>query len=684
MVRLLSTALAVSLFVPATAPRAQDELGLGRMWTFENPPLAWLQKEYGFAPTQAWLDLVRLASLRFGNGCSASFVSPHGLILTNHHCARGAIASAQGEHDWVTHGFVAADRSAEVQLGGLTVQQLVAMRDVTTEIDAGVGAGTGDSELEAARKANQERVLAAAKSAQPELTHQVVALFHGAIWQLYSYKVYDDVRLVMAPHLQAAHFGGDFDNFTYPRYAIDFALCRAYEDGKPADTTQHWFRMRADGAQQGDLTFVVGNPGRTERQLTKAQLEYLRDARHPRIRQLIDNRLRIMRELAAADPAAATELQTAILSLENAQKAYRGMHTALLDEKFLGIKEAAEARLRERVGANQDWQTAYGDLWDRIADLAARQTRLEGPLNFHTGGGSLHLDKAIAIVRAVVAEEPAERERNRELLQQGIPTDMKPQQTAFFVDHLERAQEWLPPVDPYLRVLLQGGSAAAAADRIAGSRVADADFTAKLLEGGADAIATSEDPAIAAARVIVPLSEANQRANRDLQAQLGALSTRLGRALFDVYGRGLTPDATFTLRFSDGRVAGYEYNGTVAPWRTTFWSMFGRHVEFGGKHPFDLPQPWLDVRDRIDLDRAVNFVTTCDTTGGNSGSPVVDREARLVGLLFDGNIESLPNDFYFREQRERSVCVHPQAILESLRVVYGAGHLADELVGEQR
>lgn len=651
---------------------AQDELGLGKMWTFERPPLTYLQREYGFTADERWWNTLRLASLRFGRGCSASFVSPQGLILTNHHCARDAIAQVQGDSDWVRDGFVAGDLQDEVKLPGLTVQQLVGMQDVTAAMAEGVTADMDAEAAERRRGANGERLLAEARQARPQFEPQLVKLFQGGVWQLYEYRIYDDVRLVMAPHLQSTHFGGDPDNFVYPRYAIDFAFCRAYVDGQPADTSAFHFPW-GDGPKEGDLVFLTGNPGGTQRLLTKAQLEYQRDARYPRVHELIDARIDIMREMAAADAKTEKLLRTRILGFENGQKLYRGEHGALSDERFMQRKEAAERAFQQRV--KRSGQSEGMQLWQQIAQVAARKVALEAPLNFQTTGGSTLLLRAMALVEFAATGDPDKAQRARDVV---VGDDRL--QAAFFVDHLQRASRWLPAEDPFLRAVLGGRTPAAAADNLAAnSRLGDAQFVDELIAGGKATIDASPDLALDIARVLLPLAQHNQRELAAIEADENQLGARLARLLFAVYGNDVTPDATFTLRFSDGRVAGYPYNGTIAPAQTTFYGLFARNAEFGNRHPFDLPQEWLLARDRVDPMTPLNFVCTVDSTGGNSGSPLVDVNGHLAGLLFDGNIESLANEFLYGERVERSVCVHPQAIVESLRKVYGATRLLREI-----
>ena len=656
----------------AMAPlTAQDELGLGKMWTFERPPLAYLAREYGFEPDQRWWNTVRLASLRFGRGCSASFVSPKGLILTNHHCARGNIAQVQGEHDWVRDGFVARELDEEVRLPGLEVRQLVKMTDVTAAITAGMGDDMSAAEIEQVRETNEKRLLTEARAEHPDYEPQLVSLFQGGVWQLYQYRVFDDVRLVMAPHLQASHFGGDPDNFVYPRYAIDFTFCRAYVDGQPADTADFHLPW-GDGPESGELVLLTGNPGGTQRLLTSSQLEYRRDARYPRIRELIDNRIDILREFSSRDAEQKKQLRTMILSLENGQKLYRGEHGALLDPAFMARKQSAEQAFMTRAGevAGDDV-----DLWRRIEALMVEKKALEGPQGFYSAAGLPLLLRALALLEFAESGEEAVAQRVRD-----IDCSRNEVQEAFSADHIARARKWLPADDPFLVAALGGrGPKEAVAYLCESSRLADGEFVDELLANEDGAIGSSDDPALVLARVLRPLMAGTAEKQASIAARESQYGAEIAKLLFAVYGDEVSPDATFTLRFSDGRAVGYPYNGTLAPWRTVFHGMFARQAEFDGVHPFDLPEEWLHAEGRIDMKAAVNFVCTVDSTGGNSGSPVINTRGELVGLLFDGNIESLGNEFLYGEHVERSVCVHPQGIVEALRKVYRAKRLLREI-----
>ncbi len=676
----LAPALAFGLLgVPAPA---QTRTELGKMWLFEKPPLAYLEQEYGFAPSREWLDALRLASLRFGSWCSASFVSPRGLIMTNHHCVREQVAEASpADADWVEDGFYARALEDEVRLRGVTVQQLVAMRDVTTEILREIAPGDDDVTAERKRQANEERVLDAAGEQNAALTAQVVTLHQGAAYHLYLYKVYDDVRLVCAPHVQNAYFGGDPDNFTYPRYCLDFSFCRAYDGDRPADTSAHYFRWSDGGARDGDLVFVTGNPGDTGRLLTCAQMEHLRDAYYPIVRGMIERRLAILRGLAEQVPELAPRLRTVILDDENSAKALAGYHRGLLDPQLMAERRRLEAELRAKIEADPAATADFGGAWDRLAEISRRRAELEPKAHFQVPSYSPHLAKALAIAIAADEAAPGEDRAAAADAAASIEVELSPLSQALFVDHLQRAARWLAPDDPYRRAVLGDDEPAAAVVRIAQSRVGDAEFARQLLEGGTAAVRASDDPAIAAARAIAPLVVHNQALAAELAAQEAAQARLVGQALFAAYGEQISPDATFTLRFSDGVVKGYPYNGTLAPWRTTFYGLYARHAEFEGREPFHLPQVWLDRQGQIDLGKALNFASTNDIIGGNSGSPVVNRALEVVGLIFDGNIEQLPNRFLFRDRAERSVSVHTEAILEALSKVYDAGRVVAELTG---
>ncbi len=670
---------ALLLLLASVSLRAQGELGLGRMWTFHEPPTQWLQSTYDFTPDPRWFDAVRLATLRFGAGCSASFVSSQGLILTNHHCVSSALARHGGAGDLVRDGFVATSYADELRLPELAVEQLVAMCDITERMEAGIAATDDPATAAKKRSANEERVLAAAAAAAPLLRAEVVSLFHGAQWQLYQYRVFDDVRLVMAPHLQIAHFGGDPDNFVYPRHSIDFAFCRAWEGDAPVDTKGTHFEW-SDGPSEGQLVFLAGNPGRTQRLLGSKQLEYLRDVRYPRVREQIDHRLAILRAAIDGEPEREQKLRSALLSYENGQKLYRGEHGALQDPAFMASKVAGEQKLQARLAADPALALRFGGLFASIAEIAAARRSSEGRLHFHSAGGWLPLQRALALVAMAHGGDA----RPLESVKKSRASDDSDLQRAFFVDHLERARAWLPQGDPYLAVVLDGEAPDAVAERLRATLLGDALQFAAVEASGRDAIQNHEDLLLRLARPLWPIVAAARREAEDLEVRERAVMAQFGQAVFAVYGHAVSPDASMTLRLSDGLVRGYGYNGTIAPWRTLMQGLFARSNEFDGRPPFDLPAAWTEAMPRLDPLTPVDFVCTCDSTGGNSGSPVIDVQRRLVGLLFDGNIESLGNEFLFRDHSERSVCVHPRAILEALKHVYAADTLVRELQAPRR
>lgn len=685
--RLLLPVLAVALAVPASAQGPVDHLALGKMWTFEHPPLAYLEREYGFKPDQQWFDALRLGALRLGERdspwCSASFVSPQGLIMTNHHCVRDQIAQIQGEHDWVKGGFAATSLADEVRIPGLSVHQLVAQQDVTARVDAGIPEGADDVAIATARERNIDAIRAEADAAHPGFMHQVVPLYEGAAHQLYRYRVYDDLRLVVAPHLQTAHYGGDPDNFTYPRWSIDFAFLRAWDGDRPADTKAHYFRWRAIGAQENDLVFVPGNPGDTNRQLTVAQLECQRDVEYPMTLQQLRHGLELLRPYAEANPG----ILTTVLSWENSNKAIGGMLAGLQDEALLGRKRTHEQQFRAAVAGDERLQRQYGELWDRLQALAEQRREVLPRVAFHAPSYSGVLERGLAIARALdPARSDDERQAARtEALQQQVGGNELTE--ALLRDHFVRAAGWLPADDPFLAAVggdhRDGGEVdwRAAVAGLRRSLLVRNRAVRELLDAAdaAEQFAASDDVGIVAARTLYTLQRRAELDNERIDREIAVQGTRLGRALHAVFGADVSPDATMTLRFSDGRVSGYPCNGTLAPWATTFYGLYGRGVEFGNVYPFDVPEPWLRAIDRIDLKHRVCFVSTNDIVGGNSGSCVVDRDLRVVGLIFDGNIESLPNDFYYTQERARAVSVHTDAIVAALQHVYGMQRIVDEL-----
>jgi Peptidase S46 len=663
------------------------------MWTFDNPPTQQLKARYGFTPTEAWLNHVRLSSVRFNDGGSGSFVSPHGLLLTNHHVALFQLQKlSTPEHNYASGVFYARTEAQELKCPDLELNVLVSMENVTARVMAAVKPGMSDTDALKARRAEIAKIQKESLAATG-LRSDVVQLYQGSEFWLYRYKKYTDVRLVFAPSQQIAFFGGDPDNFTYPRYDLDFALFRVYDNGKPLES-RSYLKWNEHGPLDDSLVFVSGNPGFTGRQDTVAQLELLRDQMFPITLQILNRRLATLERYSAQGPEQARQASSRIFFLENSFKAYTGMENGLRNPDLMAKKEKEEKEFRERVATNPTWQREYGSAWNEIA--AAQKALAENlkPYRFRSVGGAELVAEALTIVQYVEQVKKPDGERlpcfhDSQLsslqFQLFSPEPFYlPMEQATLADTLEESSKELGPDDPFMRAALQGRSPREAARQaFAGTKVGDAAFRKSLAEGGEAAVAASTDPLIAFARRTNPEILAMIKWHED---KVDSIETRagvkIGKARFVVYGKSTYPDATFTLRLAYGTVKGYPMNGTEAPPHTTLYGLYDRAYSFALKPPFNLPDLWLKAKDKLDLNTPLDFVTTCDVVGGNSGSPVIDRNGELVGLIFDGNIESLVGYFVYNERDNRSVAVATPAIIEALRKVYDAGPVADELEGK--
>ena len=687
-----------ALTPPESAVRTAAQIALsgtelGTMWTFENPPLEHWASAYGFRPTQEWLDRVRLSSVKIP-GCSASFVSADGLILTNHHCARGCVASnSTPDMDYVTQGFYAASREEEKVCPNAYADVLTGIEDVTARVRA----------VESPELTNPE-IAAATQRVVAEITNEcqqdgsvcrVVPLFRGGQYQLYTYTRHMPVKLVMAPELQAGFFGGDYDNFVYPRYALDFAFYRAYEaDGVTPLKSPNFFPFDPTGPDDGEAIFVTGNPGSTARLITVAQLMYERSYRHPMMVTYFNAHRRMIEDqLRTATGQQKITLRERLFGVENSLKKYQGEVAGLMDSTLVARKIRWETEFRAGARTAADAQ-AYADVWDRLHELQVRKLQMDPVLMASNPGwlGSQYLTlpaNILALHRLSALPEdqrPAQlRGERRAQFEQSLLAEVdQAAARAALEAHFALALQWLPPGHA-LRAVLQpaGISTAEAAQRLArDSRVLDPAFRRQLVAGDTATLRAATDPAI---RLVLLLDSIRGALTPEYQALLGeeaVQNQRLARALFAVYGTRLPPDATSTLRISDGVAQGYAYNGTLAPYRTVFHGMYARAAEFDNMVPFDLPPTFLARQKHVNMTVPMDFVSTNDITGGNSGSPIIDREARIVGLAFDGNVEQLPNEYVFRtETGGRTVAVHAGGILEALRSIYQAEALLRELLG---
>ncbi len=645
----------------------------GRMWTFENPPKEWLKEAYDFEPEDEWFDFVRKSSLRFASWCSASFVSPSGLIMTNHHCSRDeGIKAQQGAENFDKQGFYASTLTDERKIEGLYVEQMIMAKDVTDEVKA-----SSVEEVEAKYKE---------MSGWNDLRLQVVGFYSGIKYSIYGYKRYDDIRLVCMPENSIGFYGGDPDNFTYPRYNLDFTFWRAYdENGKPLDTSSNYLKFNKDGAVEGEAVFVVGNPGRTERYRTAAQLDYDRKHRYNETLAFMDNRIELMREeyaLIKDDPnkvAEGQELLGSITSLANGQKAYGGILKGLNDPDLYGRKVAMEELVKSKSTDVSAWENLEKE-YNKLIPHAWAINNL-GPSGYR--GSVLSLLHELNDLETMISDG-ADKETvmtKKSDLMELAKSARSSREKRLFSMLLEEISNAMPKKSNLLSKLLAGRSMESFVDHLftASSFMDDAKLE-KLLKKNKK-IAKSSDPMLMLSRSLIPKYKDAVNAFRSSGPIRQQYETEIVNKIFDVYGDALPPDATFTLRISDGVIKNYEYNGTKAPWKTTFFGMYDRHYSHEEVYPWDLPERWLNPSMEL-LKSPVNIVSTNDIIGGNSGSPMINKNREAVGLIFDGNIESLPGNFIFDEESNRTVSVHAGGIHAALKYVYKADRLVDELDGK--
>ena len=680
-------ATAVALLVSAASAFAGEG-----MWTFDNPPTRVLQDKFAFAPSPEWLDRLRLASVRFNDGGSGSFVSAGGLMITNHHVGLACIQNVStAEHDYVKDGFYAPVRDREAACPGYEVNVLVKIEDVTSRVLGAVKPAMTDKEAGDARKAATARVENDC-SATTGLRCDVVKLYQGGEYHLYQYKKYTDVRLVFAPEQGIAFFGGDPDNFTFPRHDLDISLFHAYENGQPVKPDS-FLRWSATGVSDGDLVFVSGNPGSTSRQDTMAELESERDVMLPAMLTWVEARLSVLRGYSAKGPENERRAKTATFGLENSKKALNGRLRALQDQKAMARKAADENALRTRSAADPALARSVGDAWAAIAAVRKKADAREKEMRYVGFGGSKLLGFAGQIVRLV-----AEVQKPNEVRLEGFTDSSLPSlknrlysrapvfddlEETTLTHQLQMAELALGRAHPFAETVLCGRPAGEVAKAlVSGSKLKDPAVRQALVDGGAAAVAASTDSMIVVARKIDPLGRAIRKFYEDeVQAPITRSSEKIAQARWKIYGKTVSPDATFTLRLAYGTVKGYPAEGTEVPSRTTFYGLFDRSFSHGGKAPWNLPGRWLDQRARLDLATPLNFVSTNDIIGGNSGSPVVNRDGELVGVIFDGNVQSLGWDYFYTEESGRSVSVDARGILEALRKVFDAHALVKEILG---
>jgi hypothetical protein len=682
-----SAVLVIVAVIGASQSRADEG-----MWTFDNPPLTLLKERYGFQPTDAWLEHLRLSSVRLNDAGSAVFVSPDGLVVTNQHVASGQLQKmSTAERDLVRDGFYARTRSEELKCPDLEANVLVSYENVTNRVQAAVKAGANDSDAAASRRA----VIASIEKESTEKTglrSDVVTLYGGGEYWLYRYKRYLDVRVVFAPEEQIAYFGGDYDNFTFPRHDLDVTFLRVYENGRPA-SIDHYLRWSKNGPSEGEFVVLSGHPGSTDRLLTVTQIRHQRDIGNSLQRRVWESRRDTLAAFAKTGPEAARRAVGTIRSLENSLKRLVGQQIGLENPRIFQKKEEEERRLRAAVAV----KGGASDAWDRI-DAVYRELRDKAPrLAFSTLGVSRLGGYATTLVR--YAEEigkpndqrleefrDSRLESLRFTLLSSAPVYADLEE-AVLTGWLEEARRTLGDEDAFVKAALEGRSAADVARMVvSGTRLGDAKARQTLLDGGPTAIQQSADPLIMLARRVGPvLRDLRTWQDQRLRSVEASAGQQIAEARFAAYGKSVYPDATSTLRLGFGRVLGYEEDATLVPWKTTFYGLYDRAESFGEKPPFNLPERWKTARAAVDLSTPLNFAYTVDTIGGNSGSPIVNQNAELVGLNFDSNQQKLPNRYLYIDESEgsRAIAVHSGAILEALRKIYGAPDLVKEILASQ-
>lgn len=667
------------------------------MWLFNNPPTQLLKQKYGFEPTKQWLEHVQKSSVRFNTGGSGSFVSGDGLVMTNHHVGLSALQklSSKGK-DYVQNGFHARTLEEEFPAVDEELNVLMEIVDVTKEVKDAVDPKlTGEQAFEARRaviaKIEEE------SQKKTGLRSNVTTLYQGGQYHLYRFKRYTDVRLVFAPEQQIAFYGGDPDNFAFPRYDLDMCFFRVYEDGKPAKV-EHYLKWSKAGATENELVFVSGHPGHTDRLNTVADLKYLRDIGYPFILQRL-NRLEVM--LSIYSNSGAEEERKAkdlLFGVANSRKARDGGLAGLQDPAVMARKEAMERELRSAVSTRTELRDA-ADAWDVIAGVQKvraenirRYTMLEGGSAFNTSVFGI----ARTLVRAAEEDAKPNEKRLQEFQESDRPSleqklfSKRPLYPDFELHKLSDSLGWMCEIlgfdSPVVQKVLAGKSPRTrAGELIGGTRLWDVEERRRLYKGGKNAIAASEDAMIVLARAVDEEARAVRKIiETQVEEPKRQAYDKVARAKFAVEGTGTYPDATFTLRLAFGTCKGYVEAGKKIPFETTFEGLYEKAKEKDNKPPFDLPQRWIDRKSKLNLKTPFNFVCTADIIGGNSGSPVVNRAGEVVGLIFDGNIQSLVWDFLYTEDEARSVSVCSPAITEALRAVYDAEGLANELVTGRR
>lgn len=695
MVSMLSlTTAQQSIYEPLDLDKVEYSFeDFGKMWTFDNVPLQKYKEKLGFKPSEKWLDHVQKSALQFGGGCSGSFVSEDGLIMTNHHCIRGRLSRVQKEgEDIFKNGYYAKTLEDERKFPDLYVDQLMRIEDVTQDIHTAMKKGETDEDKSQIKK---DKIKKLEKQYEEEtgLTCKVVTLYNGGKYSMYIYKRYDDIRLVFAPDVQIAATGWDWDNFTYPRYELDFAFVRAYDDnGDPVKIENH-FTWTDKEAKEGEASFIIGRPGNTDRLLSMRQLEYFRDTRHPTILNQFNEVYKAYFEYFQENPGRRAELLSKLLSVANGRKAYAGMLMGLKNEYLMKKKWDFEKSLETKVKSNEALNEEYGNIWEQV-DKTIDKTEENGKkiLPFFIAGiyQSQYHGIAERLVRYAIEMEKPEEERSKAYKESKLEETKNriyqeiedPGLQKLLVQAHERfLRKEMGDNCKFLSSMYNNTQGEQATEYLLNNtRIEDKEFVNELVDKGPEAIKDADDPLIQYFVKTMTMMEETEDERNKLDSRMEVLNQRLGRLIFEAYGDKIPPDATSTLRISHGKLKGYKYNGTLAPAKTTFYGLWDRYYSFGADpYPWGLHDRWKEVPEGLDLKTSIGFATTNDIVGGNSGSAIVNKDAEVIGLVHDGNIESLAGDYAFLPENNRAVASDAIGMMEALKHVYKAERLIYEL-----
>ncbi len=681
---------AQSIYEPVDLSKVKFNISdLGKMWTFDSVPVDRFEQLYGFRPTQQWLDDVRMSALQFTDGCSAAFISADGLIMTNHHCGRGELLpiSPKGE-DYLRDGYFAKTLADEIPLKDLFVDQLVLIDNVTGEIVSAMDKGKDDNEK---IKIRDEKIKEIQKrySDKTGLLCRVVRLYNGGKYSLYGYKRYKDIRLVFAPDFQIASTGWDWDNFTYPRFELDFMFFRAYENGKPVKT-DHYFKWSKEGAKEGEPIFVVGRPGSTQRLLSVAQLEFLRDKTYKNTLLMLNEIYKVYFELFQTHPERHSELLNMVMGVGNGRKSYAGRYMALRDEYIMTKKRDFENELIKQVNANPELKEKYAHIWDAIKSNVTELRKYIDestafginpqfmPVYMQAASGALKMAADLKAEGKQNADEKTIEELAAKIYNDKYDAEFQKKLTRAFANILTGV---LGDDNAFVKQLLNGKQGEEAADYLLSvSKLASKEAFINFLKQPADEILNSSDPFILYAKTAqAKMKELRPRVT-EINNTMQVLNQSLGEVGYKIYGDKIPPDATATLRISDGQIAGYEYNGTLAPGKTTFYGLYDRWNSFGKKdYPYGLHPRWQKIPEGFDLATPVGVATNNDIVGGNSGSSAINKNKEVIGVAHDGNLESLAGDFIFLPEVNRTVLSDSQGMIEALKYIYKADRIVKEL-----